>query len=50
MRQFAITYAQSAGVGLGKAADQLGVSDVTLRSWMRASKALKRVPAGGRCR
>jgi transposase-like protein len=38
MRQFAITYAQSAGVGLGKAADQLGISDVTLRSWTRAAK------------
>lgn len=38
MRKFAITYTQSAGVGLGKAADQLGISDVTLRSWLRASK------------
>jgi transposase-like protein len=38
MRQFAIAYAQSADVGLGKAADQLGISDVTLRSWMRAAK------------
>jgi transposase-like protein len=38
MRQFAVTYAQSTGVGLGMAADQLGISDVTLRSWMRAPK------------
>jgi transposase-like protein len=38
MRRFAITYAQSSGVGLGKAAERLGISDVTLRAWTRSAK------------
>jgi transposase len=38
LRRFAVTYALSAGVGVGKAADRLGVSDVTLRVWMRDAK------------
>jgi transposase-like protein len=38
LRRFAVTYARTAGVGVGEAADRLGISDVTLRVWMRAAK------------
>ena len=42
MRRWAVSYARSAGVGVNRAADRLGISNVTLRSWMRALS-----PSGG---
>ena len=39
MRRWAVGYARRAGVAVSKAAAQLGVSDITLRTWMRADEA-----------
>lgn len=38
MQCWAVAYARGAGVAISKAAAQLGISDMTLRSWMRAAE------------
>jgi transposase-like protein len=35
MQRWAVAYAKRAGVSISKAAAELGISDMTLRSWMR---------------
>ena len=36
LRRWAVSYARSTGVGVNRAADRLGICNVTLRNWMRA--------------
>lgn len=39
MQRWAVAYARRAGVSISKATTQLGISDMTLRSWMRVHEA-----------
>ena len=36
LRRWAVSYAQSTGMGVNRAADRLGLCNATLRSWLRA--------------
>ena len=37
MRRWAVAYAKRAGANISRAAKQLSISDMTLRSWVRAA-------------
>ena len=39
MQRWAVAYAKRAGVNISRAAKQLGMSDMTLRSWVRVADA-----------
>ena len=39
MKRWAVAYAKRAGVNISRAAKQLGISDMTLRSWVRVADA-----------
>jgi transposase-like protein len=39
MQHWAVAYAKRTGVNISRAAEQLGISDMTLRSWVRVADA-----------
>ena len=39
MQRWAVTYARRTGVTISRAAKQLGINDMTLRSWVRVADA-----------